>query len=173
MANALAQSIEGFRSTGLRTELSLVRLRRGGEMQERCSARSARSFDRAVSSSLTLHRDEQLAVADKVRLLSLRVASVAARDEVLSGVVPAVVVDVIDGKRTLSSPSADQPRHWTLTPVARMRARTNLLVEHLPVLGNTGAPRGEKWMSDCSDVSVASHAPTAPQKGYRCISCGE
>lgn len=119
--------------TGAVPPAVLLAARSGGGNLEAGAAGPTGPHLRAGSVPCRADDDVVLVVSDSVHSPP-RVARVAARHEVLAGVVLRVAVDVVDHERALGGVLARRPLHRSPAPRAGVRARADGVVQHHPML---------------------------------------
>lgn len=141
MRSVLARCFAGARR-GAEPALALFDLRR--DRQERVSARLA-CFTNGTRQATAPHYGQVVIgkTSPVARACAMRVARVAAWDEVLRSIVVPVVVKVIGEQGVWSSRTAKYPMNGISAPVATVFAGTDLLVEHKARNGNEPGGRRE------------------------------
>ena len=147
-----------------RTELAATFRQPVGGREERFVAPEAADLDGSFLAPVGTDRDS-LAGLDKraVGASSNKVAPDTGHDEIVRVVVMGIPVEVVRDDRVASSPTL-HPHKVTTAPVARLRPRSDLLVEDESMLLDR-AITGREWMVGALDVLVPAHGYIVTAEG--------
>jgi hypothetical protein len=145
----------GIVHTRLGTELSRIWTFICFQVQKCDATVFADSFYGPVTAPASFHNNKEFGIANLIFSIPGAVTAVAGRYQIFGRVVPPIVVKMVNGDSPLHVLLAGEPFKRASTPMARMEARADFLVENDSVFLN-GAVLRREGVKGVADTPVAS-----------------